>query len=63
MKNLLLALLGFIGAAIFTFPNLIVFIGVILAVYNKYVSALFCLIFAWNIARFVQSKYEQSLKD
>lgn len=63
MKNLLLALFGLFGALFFLFPMPVVFVALALAMYNKIVVALFCLLFAWNIARFVEHKYEQHLED
>lgn len=51
-----------LAAIVFAFPNLSVYLIIFLAYFGKYVSALFCLIFAWNMAKFVEYRYEKYLE-
>lgn len=45
---------------IYSIPNLALMFGVILTVYNKIVAAVFCLGFAFCVAKSVQSLYDKS---
>lgn len=57
MKRLTVTIASLLIAIIFTFPTLAAIIGILLIYYAKWVSFIFCLIFTWNIAKFVESKY------
>jgi len=61
MKRLLIAAISFFIGILFAYPNPALFISLIFAAYHKVISFICCIIFAWNIARFVQLKYERYL--
>ena len=47
----------------FTFPTLVFFISLASVAYYKYVSALFCLGFAWHTAKLVEYYYVRNLSN
>lgn len=53
------AIVSLFFAILFISPTIILFLGIAAATYNKYISAIFCLIFAYNIAKLVESKYNK----
>lgn len=55
-----ISFVSFALAVIYALPNLALFFGIALAFYSKYVSLVFCMIFAWNIAKMVESMYGKS---
>ena len=59
MKRFTLMVISLLGAIIFMFPNIPIMTIIFLTYFGKYVSALFCLMFAWNSAKFVQSIYDK----
>lgn len=61
MERLIIALVSLLLALIFAFPTVVIIVGVFLAYYAEWISLAFCLIFTWNIAKFVESKYIEYL--
>lgn len=62
MKNLVIAIISLILSIIFVFPTLILVLGFVAAVYAKFISGIFCFVFAYNIAKYVESKYKKFLE-
>lgn len=62
MKRLLIAIISFILLLIYAIPNAALMFGVILTIYSKWVSGVFTFIFAFNIAKLVESKYKKYLE-
>lgn len=59
MKTMIITIVSLFFSIFFIFPNLVLFLGIAAAVYNKYIAAIFCLIFTYNIAKLVESKYNK----
>ena len=62
MKRLAIVIISFLFAALYALPNLALAFAVLLAYYSKWVSGFFCFIFAYNVAKLVESKYIKYLK-
>jgi len=62
LSRSLLAVVSFALSIIFVWPTLSLYFIVALVMYHKYVSAFFMLVFAWNIAKLVESKYQEYLE-
>ena len=58
-----IAFFSFVGALIFAVPNLTFMFMVGLYIIGKYVSGVFCFIFAFNIAKIVESAYRKQLDE
>lgn len=56
-----MATLAFALAIIYSVPNLALIFAVATVVVSKYVSILACIVFAWNIAKIVESGYRRFL--
>ena len=63
MNRWLLVIGSFLLAIITAFPTLTMIIAIAIAAYTKYVSAFFCLIFAWNVAKLVEPLYKKHLEE
>ena len=61
-KRILIVLVSLFLAMVFVFPTLVLFIGFAMTAYCKYISGFFTLIFAWNAAKLVESKYIKYLE-
>ena len=57
LKRLIIALVSLLIAIIFAFPTIALIIGIFLIYQAKWVSLIFCCLFAWNIGKLVESKY------
>ena len=62
MNRWLLVIGSFLLAIIAAFPTLLLFVSFCAIAYNKVVSAFFCLIFAWNVAKLVEPLYRKHLE-
>lgn len=58
-----LASISFILAVIYSLPNLALYFAVATVIVNKWISGIACLVFAWNIAKIVESAYKEYIND
>jgi hypothetical protein len=57
MKRILIILVSLLGAILFAFPTLVLYIAIIVTAYSKWVAGLFTISLAWNLAKLVESIY------
>lgn len=55
----MIAVVAFALATIYALPNLALMFGIGLVMIRTYISLFFCFIFAWNIAKLVESGYRR----
>jgi hypothetical protein len=62
-KRISIAVIAFIFATIYALPNVALMFAVSTVFISKYISLIACFIFAWNIAKIVESAYKEYLDD
>ncbi len=62
-NRILLIIASFLIAVLFCFPTLVIYISILLAFIGKYISAIACIVFAWNIAKLVELGYRGLLNE
>ena len=52
--------LSFIFALLYSFPTIAMMFGIALSLYSEYVSALFCMVLAYNLSKLVKYEHDKN---
>lgn len=63
VKRVFITVVAFALAIIYSIPNLALFFAIGTVAINKWIAGIACFVFAWNIAKLVESAYRRYLDE